>query len=300
VPFVYLLSERLRQIIVTPLEDLSRLAHEVAAEKSYSFRAKVVGNDEVGRLSATFNEMLDTIEERDQTLMKQADALWRSNKELEQFAYISSHDLQEPLRKITTYSQMIEDKFKDDADPETKKFVENISASVARMRNLISALLAYSRLDREERKLEKVDLAQILKDVLNDLEAAISEKKASVVFDALPVVNWNPVQAHQLFQNLIGNALKFISTESPAVYISCSPRDADWLFGVRDNGIGIDKKYVEQIFKVFQRLHPRHVYPGTGIGLAICKKIVEQRGGKIWVESEPGKGSVFYFTLPLQ
>ncbi len=252
----------------------------------------------MGRLTATFNEMLATIEERNHTLVKQAEELWRSNKELEQFAYVSSHDLQEPLRKITTYSQLLEEKFKDNIDPDSRKFIENIGTSVTRMRNLINALLTYSRLDRSERKWDQVELAQILKEVMIDLEAAIAEKNAAIIFDPLPSVRWNAFQAQQLFQNLIGNALKFGGQQAPAIYISCSPRDAGWLFGVRDNGIGIDKKYVEQIFKVFQRLHPRHIYPGTGIGLAICKKIVEQRGGKIWVESEPGKGSIFYFTLP--
>ena len=264
VPLVYLLSDRLRRIIAAPIEDLSALAHEIAAEKKYSARAQVRGNDEVGRLTATFNEMLATLEERNQTLVQQAEELWRSNKELEQFAYVSSHDLQEPLRKITTYSQLLEEKFKDNLDPDAKKFIENIGASVLRMRNLITALLTYSRLDRGDRKLETVDLAQILKDVMNDLETAIAEKDAAIVFDPLPTVNWNAFQAQQLFQNLIGNALKFSGKEPPAIYISCSPRGADWLFGVRDNGIGIDKKYSDQIFKVFQRLHPRHIYPGTG------------------------------------
>jgi signal transduction histidine kinase len=299
VPLVYFLSDRLRRIIATPIENLSMLAHEIAAEKKYSVRARVDGNDEVGRLTATFNEMLATIEERNQTLVKQAEELWRSNKELEQFAYVSSHDLQEPLRKITTYSQLLEEKYKESIDPEAKRFIENIGTSVARMRNLITALLTYSRLDRGEQKLEKVDLGQILKDVMNDLESPIIEKDAAIVSDPLPTVNWNAFQAQQLFQNLISNALKFSRPEAPAIYVSCVPRESDWLIGVRDNGIGIDQKYNDQIFKVFQRLHPRHIYPGTGIGLAICKKIIEQRGGKIWVESVPGKGSIFYFTLPL-
>jgi light-regulated signal transduction histidine kinase (bacteriophytochrome) len=134
---------------------------------------------------------------------------------------------------------------------------------------------------------------------MNDLESPIIEKDAAIVSDPLPTVNWNAFQAQQLFQNLISNALKFSRPEAPAIYVSCVPRESDWLIGVRDNGIGIDQKYNDQIFKVFQRLHPRHIYPGTGIGLAICKKIIEQRGGKIWVESVPGKGSIFYFTLPL-
>jgi signal transduction histidine kinase len=299
IPLVYLISDRLRRIISGPIEGLAVVAHAIATEKKYSVRAHSFGDDEVGRLTETFNEMLATIEERDLKLVQQAEELWRSNKELEQFAYVSSHDLQEPLRKITTYSQMLEERLKGVMDDESKKYTENIALSVTRMRNLINALLAYSRLDRGDRKLERVDLNQSLKGVLADLEASIIEKRATITHDPLPTVEWNAFQTQQLFQNLIGNAMKFSDKGSPVIHVSCQPQGTHWLLGVHDNGIGIEGKYKEQIFKVFQRLHARHVYPGTGIGLAICKKIVEQGGGKIWVESEPGKGSHFYFTWPM-
>jgi light-regulated signal transduction histidine kinase (bacteriophytochrome) len=298
VPLVFFISDQLRRIIATPIERLATVAHTVATKKDYSVRADAHGPDEIGRLTATFNEMLGTIEERNRALVQQAEDLARSNQELEQFAYVSSHDLQEPLRKITTYAQLLEEKYRDNLEPETKKFIENIGVSVARMRNLINALLTYSRLDKSDQKSEPIDLNQIVREVMSDMESVIAEKKVTIVRDPLPTVQWNAFHAQQIFQNLLGNAVKFQGAEPPLVLISCVTQEQEWLLSVRDNGIGIDKQYSDQIFKVFQRLHPRHVYPGTGIGLAICKKIVEQRKGRIWVESETGKGSTFYFTLP--
>jgi signal transduction histidine kinase len=298
VPVVFIISLRLQRIISNPIQDLARVAHEVATHKKYSVRATPYGQDEVGMLTQTFNEMLATIEERDRKLVQQAEELWRSNKELEQFAYVSSHDLQEPLRKITTYSQLLEARYKDKLDGDANKFISNICISVTRMHNLIKDLLTYSRMARQETTPERLDLNQCLKGVLSDLESAITESRAEIKADHLPIVNANPFQMQQLFLNLISNALKFKGADAPKIRITCEKKGNEWLMGVHDNGIGLEPKYAQQIFNVFQRLHGRDTYPGTGIGLAICKKIVEQQNGRIWVESTPGHGANFYFTWP--
>lgn len=305
VPLVFFVSIRIQRIISDPIRHLAAIAAEVAEKKTYSVRAKPPGKDEVGRLTDTFNHMLESIEVRDSKLIQQAEELMRSNEELmrsnlelEQFAYVSSHDLQEPLRKVTLFTEMLEQNLKEKAGPETKKYIENICAAVDRMRTLIQDLLAYSRLKREEVVREPVDLSGILNQLLHDMDTVLAEKKATVHVGVLPVVKSNPSQMYQLFQNLIGNAIKFHRDEPPVVAIDSEAKGGEWVISVKDNGIGIDPKYSEQIFKVFQRLHGRERYPGTGIGLAICKKIVEQHGGKIWVESELGRGATFYFTLP--
>jgi signal transduction histidine kinase len=298
-PVVLAIASFLQKIISDPIRELDDIAHQIAVNKKYSVRARVKSEDEIGRLTHTFNQMLGSIEERDRKLVEQADELRRSNKELEQFAYVSSHDLQEPLRKITTYSQLVETKHKGRLDAETDRFLDNIVTSTSRMRLLISNLLTYSRVTRQDLTFQKIDLNQVIKEVLSDMEAAIAEKKADISVEKLPVVRGNAVQMRQLFQNLIGNALKFSAEKPPVVRVSCRPFGDHHVFSVRDNGIGIDVRYAERVFQVFQRLHPRDVYPGTGIGLAICKKIVEQNDGRIWVESEPGNGSTFYFTWPM-
>jgi signal transduction histidine kinase len=305
VPLVFVISRKFQKVITEPIQKLAGVAHEVAFANNYSVRAEPQGDDEVGRLTRTFNYMLDTIQETNsrlvesnQKLVEQAEALWRSNKELEQFAYISSHDLQEPLRKIITYSQLLEMQFKNALAEEGAQFISNIVVSASRMQTLIKDLLAYSRLSKQEVKAGPVDLNLIVRNVLNDMETSIQESGATVKMDALPTVQSNPSQMHQLFQNLLGNAIKFHGAKPPVVRISAEKKGDRWIFGVHDNGIGIDPRYKDQIFKVFQRLHGKDSYPGTGIGLAICKKIVEQAGGEIWVDSEINQGSNFFFTWP--
>ncbi len=299
-PFVYLVSKLMEKLISDPLRDLAVVAEQIATKKTYTLRATYNARDDIGRLIQAFNYMLDSVDTRDKKLVQQAEELWRSNKELEQFAYISSHDLQEPLRKITTYSQLLEMEYKDKIQGNGQRFINNICTCVDRMRNLIDDLLAYSRATRAEQRIEKIDLRQVLAEIINDLEFSIKENNARVVFDTLPIVQGNVFQMKQLFQNLISNAIKFHGAEPPLVRVTGRQEDHKWVFGVHDNGIGIESRYFEQIFKVFQRLHRREIYPGTGIGLAICKKIVEQYGGTIWIESTPGKGSTFYFTWPLE
>jgi PAS domain S-box-containing protein len=230
-------------------------------------------------------------------LIEQSEALWRSNLELEQFAYVSSHDLQEPLRKIANYAQILQRRFQSQLGEDGDRYIESIVSGVDHMHTLIQDLLIYSRSGKEELKMEPVNMNTLTQSVQSNMESSIQEAGAVVKAGSLPTVPAHAGQMHQLLQNLIANAIKFRGPRSPVVEIGAEEDEGNWRFFVRDNGIGIAPEYRDQIFKIFQRLHNRSEYPGTGIGLAICRKIVERHGGKIWVESEVGKGSTFYFTL---
>jgi PAS domain S-box-containing protein len=220
-----------------------------------------------------------------------------SNKELEQFAYVASHDLQEPLRMVASFSQLLESRYKDQIDEDADDYIEFIVEGANRMKKLIDDLLAFSRLNTEAKEFKLTDTNSALDDVLVNLNPTIMENNAQITHDPLPIIKVDSSQIRQLFQNLITNAIKFHGDEPPKIHISAEETGKEWLFSVSDNGIGIDSNHLEKIFNVFNRLHTREEYEGTGIGLAICKRIVERHGGKIWVESEPGKGSTFYFTL---
>lgn len=224
--------------------------------------------------------------------------LRRSNQELEQFAYIASHDLQEPLRMITSYLQLLERRYKSDLNEEAGQFIATAVDGAARMRNLIQDLLSYSRVGTRGRELAPVSCGQLVQSVLTDLEVTIKESSAVITADTLPTVNADELQLRQVFQNLIGNALKFRSEQAPHIHVSAQPCRGEWVISVRDNGIGIEPKFFDRIFVIFQRLHAREQYPGTGIGLALCKRIVERHHGQIWVDSSPGKGATFFFSLP--
>ena len=224
--------------------------------------------------------------------------LERSNSELEQFAYVSSHDLQEPLRMIASYLQLLERKYKGKLDDKADKYIKFSVDGATRMQNLIDDLLAFSRVTTQAKELKPTNLEQIYNEVLSNLEVTINENKAIITHEPLPVVLADKTQISQVFQNLISNAIKFQSVDKPKINISVEKEENQWLFGVEDNGIGINPKHSDRIFEVFKRLHKKKDYPGTGIGLAICKKIIERHGGRIWVESGLGKGSIFYFTLP--
>lgn len=231
-------------------------------------------------------------------LKRKAEELARSNNELEQFAYVASHDLQEPLRMVSSYTQMLAKRYQGQLDAEADEFIGFVLDGANRMRQLIQDLLKYSRAGSSEVFMAEVDVARLLSETLNDLDCAIQSNRAVVTYDKLPTVTANEVQLKQVLQNLIGNAIKFHSDKAPEVHISAERGENQWQFSVRDNGIGIPAESSERIFVVFQRLHSRETYPGTGIGLSICKKIIDRMNGRIWVESTPNQGSTFFFTIP--
>ena len=317
----YLLSSGLQRVISKPILRLAQTMNLVSNEKRYSIRAEKQSNDEVGILIDGFNEMLKQIQMRDEELerrqeqlerqvveLKRADQelkryaaeLVRSNKELEQFAYIASHDLQEPLRMVASYTQLLARRYEGKLDSDADDFIGFAVDGATRMQELINGLLTYSRVGTRGKDLEPTDCEVIYERTLQNLQRAIEESGASLTHDPLPTVVADDIQLGQLFQNLISNAIKFRSKEPPRIHVSAKQEANEWVFSVSDNGIGIDPEFAERIFAMFQRLHNRTEYPGTGIGLAVCKKIVERHGGRIWVESELGKGTVFYFTMPLQ
>ena len=237
------------------------------------------------------------MEKANNALALQAIDLERSNAELEQFAYVASHDLQEPLRMITGDTQLLAKRYGDKLDQDANEYIDYAVDGAKRMQRLIHDLLGYSRVGTRGKGFVPTDCQAIVAETLRTLQPAIQESAATIAYDSLPTVMGDADQLPQLFQNLIGNAIKYRDSKSPSVQVSCKHEGEHWLFSVRDNGIGIDPQYANRIFVIFQRLHGRDKYAGTGIGLAVCKKIVERHGGKIWVESELGKGATFYFTI---
>jgi len=226
-----------------------------------------------------------------------AEDLKQKNTELEQFAYVASHDLQEPLRTVSGFVELLRRHYKDNADENVDKYINYITDASDRMRKLVQDLLDYSRLGKQ-RILETIDCNEVVQNVLSDLTMAIQESQAIVHVDPLPVISGYPTEIKQLFQNLLSNSLKFRKPgEPPVIKVSVTAKEDLWLFSVTDNGIGIEEKYWTRIFVIFQRLHTKAEYQGTGIGLAHCKKIAELHNGKIWLDSIPGKGSTFYFTV---
>jgi light-regulated signal transduction histidine kinase (bacteriophytochrome) len=223
--------------------------------------------------------------------------LRRSNEDLQQFAYVASHDLQEPLRAIVSFSQLLEEKYNDKIDKDGKEFIHFITDGAKKMNILIKDLLSYSRITTHANPSKIVNLEKILKEALYNLQEAIKESGAVITYDKMPILKVDRTQFIQLFQNLLSNAIKFRREEQPRIHIGVRKINDEWLFTVKDNGIGIESKYFDKLFNIFYRLHTKEEYPGTGIGLPICKKIVQRYGGKIWVESEFGKGSTFYFTI---
>jgi PAS domain S-box-containing protein len=237
--------------------------------------------------------------ESDKHLAKTVEELKRSNDDLQQFAYVSSHDLQEPLRMVSSYTQLLAKRYKGRLDSDADEFIAFAVDGCNRMQGLIQDLLAYSRAGTSEKKLREVPSENALQKALINLRAAIKQSGAVVTHDALPAITTDETQFTQIFQNLVGNAIKYRRAEDPRVHVSAARNDGnEWTFSVRDNGLGIDPQYFERIFVLFQRLHGRDEFEGTGIGLAVCKRIVERLRGKIWVESQLEKGSTFYFTLP--
>lgn len=251
--------------------------------------------DKLGGLLGGFGTVQDITERK-----KGEEDLKRSNENLEQFAYVASHDLQEPLRMMASYSELLERRYKDKLDTDADEFIGYIVDGAKRMQKLINDLLAYSRVGRADKALKKVDCNAIAHKVIDYMSKREEENKPVITHDDLPVLMGNENNFIQLFQNLIGNAIKFRGSDMPRIHISAIKKESEWLFSIKDNGIGIEPEYRDRIFLIFQRLHGRDKYEGTGIGLSICKKIVETQGGKIWVDSEFGKGSTFYFTVPVR
>jgi PAS domain S-box-containing protein len=258
--------------------------------------------DADGRPIGTAGLVLDVSERKlaEEEAKQFAEELRRSNAELEQFAYVASHDLQEPLRMITSYLQLIEQRFTGQLDSDAREFIGFAVDGAARMKSLIIDLLTYSRVQRAKLDFGLVSMKSVLDQATSNLKVTIDECQAQITSDQLPDVTANQGQMIQLMQNLIGNALKFRRELPPKIHISCEKGKTEWIFAVRDNGIGIEEEYKDRIFVIFQRLHGRDQHPGTGIGLAVCKKIIERHNGRIWVESKVGEGASFYFTLPFK
>lgn len=230
-------------------------------------------------------------------LARKTEALAQSNAELQQFAYVASHDLQEPLRMVASYTQLLRKRYKGKLDADADEFIEYAVDGADRMQRLIRDLLEYSRVGSENKSFEITECELIWQHVMRNLSASIRDHHATVTHDPLPTIYANPTLLTQVFQNLIGNALKFHGSSPASIHVGATSLSDGWEFFIRDNGIGIPPDQRDRIFAVFQRLHGRSDYPGTGIGLAICKRIVEKHDGTIWVDSEPGKGSTFYFTV---
>ena len=257
--------------------------------------------DKDGNLKGGFGTTQDITEKKQaekdlQTLMEE---LKRSNSDLEQFAYAASHDLQEPLRVVAGFVSLLEKKYKEKLDDKAHEYIEYAIDGVKRMQVLIKDLLAYSQVGTKGKTFKPTICSVALEQAIYNLHTAIEESGAEITYDSLPTVSADTSQLTRLFQNLIGNAIKFRGEERLKIHIAAEQKGNEWVFSIRDNGIGIDPKFFDRIFVVFQRLHTREEYEGTGIGLAVCKKIVERHGGHIWVESEQGKGTTFYFTMPV-
>jgi PAS domain S-box-containing protein len=243
---------------------------------------------------------------RDLTLLRQAETeraqhladLRRSNAELEQFAYVASHDLQEPLRMVANYTELLAKRYQGQLDERADKYIHFASDGARRMQRLVADLLAYSRVGTQGQPLVATSSQQALRGVLDVLRQVVRESQARIEFDGLPMVMADPSQLHQLLQNLISNAIKFRGASPPCIVVKAEPAGAQWAFSVADNGIGLEMRFAERIFQMFQRLHELGRYEGSGMGLALCKRIVERHGGRIWVESTPGLGTSFHFTLP--
>jgi PAS domain S-box-containing protein len=257
--------------------------------------------DPEGKVRRWFGTSTDITERKqsEEHLVRTVGELERSNDELEQFAYVASHDLQEPLRMVSSYTQLLANRYKGRLDSDADEFIAYAVDGANRMQGLIQDLLAYSRAGTNGKALREISSEKALQEALTSLQTTIEESGTVVTHDLLPAIKMDDLQLAQVFQNLVGNAIKYRSAEAPKVHVTATKNGGqEWIFSVRDNGMGIDPQYFERIFILFQRLHGRKEFKGTGIGLTICKKIVERAGGRIWVESQVEKGSTFYFALP--
>ena len=261
--------------------------HYDKMDRDYLMTIVPVGNDQIIAASVDITEQ-----------KRMENELRRSNTELQQFAYVASHDLQEPLRMVISYLTILERRFADQLDPEAKEYIDFAVGGGKRMKALIDDLLEYSRIDTQGQEFVLVDMGSVAARAIIVLKMCIDENQATIEVDPLPSVMADESQMVQLLQNLLNNAVKFHGKESPRIKVSATPGSGEWIFSVKDNGIGLSMEYSDRIFQMFQRLHTKEKFQGTGVGLAIAKKIVERHGGRIWVESEEGKGATFFFSIP--
>ncbi len=273
------------------------------------YRMEVRSNDELQDVAEAFNQMATDLDsshnalrqsnrELERRVAKRTEDLSRSNANLEQFAYVASHDLQEPLRKVASCCQALAEDYADKLDDEGREWIAFAVDGATRMRRLVSDLLEFSRVSTRGKAAEPTDANRACQAALNNLAAAVEERDAQIVCRPLPTVLADAGQLAQLFQNLVGNSIKYCRDDQPVIEIGAEPSDDLWQFYIKDNGIGIAPEFHERIFQIFQRLHRQDEYPGTGVGLAICRRVVERLGGKLWVQSQSGQGSTFFFTLP--
>jgi signal transduction histidine kinase len=280
------------------------LGEETAVECLKQGVTDYVRKDLLARLPMAIQGALKVKKSRDErkqsveALAQKVEELARSNRDLEQFAYVASHDLQEPLRMVSAYTQLLADRYRGKLDDQADKYINYAVDGATRMQSLIHDLLAFSRVGRQETELKDTNCNEAVGQAMTDLQAAIAESAAVITLEHLPRLKANESQLKQVFQNLIGNAIKFRGSEIPAIHISAQRQGPDWIFSVADNGIGISAEHAENIFIIFNRLHTRVEYPGNGIGLAICKKIVERHGGTIAALPGDGRGTIFKFSLP--
>lgn len=260
--------------------------------------ADYVLKDHLARLPQSVRRAIEEKELRDEN-RRTHEELTRSNRDLEQFAYVASHDLQEPLRMVATYTQLLAERYKGKLDENADKYIHYAVDGALRMQTLVKDLLAFSRVGRTQEAPQNTDCNLVVRSVMANLQSVIQESGARINYCELPVLLADHTELAQLFQNLIGNAIKFRRAEPPEIRVTAEKKKKEWLLSVADNGIGIAPQHADDVFVIFKRLHTREEYPGSGIGLAICKKIVEHNQGHIWVESEPGQGSTFRFTWPI-
>ncbi len=279
-----------------PFETIFRVRQKQRGTKYLIVKGMLYHDGGLSRIIGVGIDITEMKKGSEHALFKLNEELARSNKELEQFAYVASHDLQEPLRMVSVFTQMLAQRYGDTLDDDAREYIKFAVEGSKRMYNLINGLLAYSRIQTKGKEFNEVDINNVLEEVLRNLSLQIEKVNAVISLSDMPVIYADKSQMIQLFQNLISNSIKF-SKGIPKIKVSSTEHDDYYLFSVSDEGIGIDPQYFERIFQIFQRLHPREEYEGTGIGLSICKRITERHGGKIWVESKPGKGSTFWFTI---